>query len=421
MFRDIRRSDWALVALVLLFGLVFSGVAFDVVLRVGEIRGGRSVDTMSNAGFVFGSGLLLTFILSAYLLLNARQNQLLRVRERSLHQANGLLEDIMLHTPHGLAVASERGQIQRANPAFSQIFPQAAPTTVSLFQLLQLSEAQVQELTQAATPHPLNATLRLPSQGDRGDQTLEYSLQRLPLGDDEDGLIVAHVFDVTARKLLEARVHQADRLDEMGRLVTEIAHKLNTPLGAITNNVELLEMRIARGDTSGLQKQAQRILAAAEEGAAYVRKLKELPHLEEEQAPAEQTVLVVSVLEDVLEQIHGFLLGKQVLVQRNYNLNDERLVRCHDGILRKTLMALLVRAVLKVEALPERVMTLELPAVPNQVKIELHAPSGGAEPSATPDLELLANQEAIRQLGGELTEHHEASGTTLSLYLPLSP
>ena len=422
MFHEIKRSDWALIALVLLFGLVFSGVAFDIVLRVGEQRGGRAADAMSNAGFVLGSGVLMTLILSTYLGLNARQNHLLRARERSLHQAKGLLEDIMLHTPHGLAVASEQGQVQQANPAFSQIFDQVDAIGTSLFQLLRLSEEQVQDLTQADTPHPLQASLRVPAHGERSEQSLEFSLQRLKLGEEEDSLIVAHVFDVTARRLLEARVHQADRMEELGRLVNEIAHKLNTPLGAITNNVELLEMRIDRGDTTGLKKQAQRILTAAEEGAAYVRKLRELPTLQEELAPTEQTVLAVAVLEDVLEQIHGFLLGKQVLVQRNYNINDERLIRCHDGILRKTLSALLVRAVLKVEAHPERLLTLELPLHPDEVTLELHYtdPTSPPPEPATPDLELLAHQEAIRHLGGELTERSEAQHTCLSLRLPLS-
>jgi two-component system sensor kinase FixL len=66
---------------------------------------------------------------------------------------------------------------------------------------------------------------------------------------DPDGQVTGLVglsFDITERKLLEARLRHESRLSAMGEMAAALAHELNQPLGSIINYVEGCRAMVAR-------------------------------------------------------------------------------------------------------------------------------------------------------------------------------
>ena len=82
--------------------------------------------------------------------------------------------------------------------------------------------------------------------GSRGRRGMRwFSQTNVPLRD-EQGVIVgmqgiAH--DITQRREMQARVAQAERLADLGRMGASIAHEIRNPLGAIVNSISVLRRR----------------------------------------------------------------------------------------------------------------------------------------------------------------------------------
>jgi PAS domain S-box-containing protein len=79
------------------------------------------------------------------------------------------------------------------------------------------------------------------------------------------------VEDITARRELEERLRQAQKMEAIGRLARGIAHDFNNILAAVEGSSDLLLARLAPGDPS--RQDAEEIANAAERGAALTRQL----------------------------------------------------------------------------------------------------------------------------------------------------
>ena len=98
------------------------------------------------------------------------------------------------------------------------------------------------EFTDPATgeppPQPLDEIFRVPLDYERtrpNGQILH--VQQTPLA---DGGAVRSITDVTAQRLAEARLRQAQKLDALGQLTAGIAHDFNNILGVIISGLDLL-------------------------------------------------------------------------------------------------------------------------------------------------------------------------------------
>ena len=77
--------------------------------------------------------------------------------------------------------------------------------------------------------------------------------------------------DVTERKLLEAQLHQAQKLEAVGSLAAGVAHDFNNVLGVILGNMELLVERIPPDEIS--QRYLGRVRTAVNSATAVTRQL----------------------------------------------------------------------------------------------------------------------------------------------------
>lgn len=94
-------------------------------------------------------------------------------------------------------------------------------------------------------------------------------------------MLLSIIRDITERRLIQARLVQADRLGAFGMIAAGVAHEINTPLAYALNNFEMLARRVpllvaqlgADGHEGAAEEIAQieQMLATAREGMDRVR------------------------------------------------------------------------------------------------------------------------------------------------------
>jgi PAS domain S-box-containing protein len=126
----------------------------------------------------------------------------------------------------------------------------------------------------------------------------------------EGGLqIFATIVDITARKVAEGELLQAQKLESVGRLAGGIAHDFNNILFAITGYSELLEEDLAGGEVGGVQETAlqsvKAIGEAARRGASLTSQLLSFSRQQVVSAQILDIDAAVAKVEPMLQQLIG--------------------------------------------------------------------------------------------------------------------
>jgi len=126
-------------------------------------------------------------------------------------------------------------------------------------------DAALRRLIEKGEPYNVEFKIRQAGTGDILDihSIAEY--------DDEHKILFGIVQDITKRKLLEAQLTQAQKLESLGTLAGGIAHDFNNLLAVILGSAELMEQQTA--DQPALKKQVDRIIEASERGRSISRQL----------------------------------------------------------------------------------------------------------------------------------------------------
>ena len=98
---------------------------------------------------------------------------------------------------------------------------------------------------------------------------MELSSEVVQLQGEPCLLCITH--DVTEQKLLEAQLHQAGKMDALGKFAGGVAHDFNNLLGIMLGYCELLVERLAPEDPNRVK--VERILEAGERAAGLTRQL----------------------------------------------------------------------------------------------------------------------------------------------------
>jgi signal transduction histidine kinase/HAMP domain-containing protein len=264
-------------------------------------------------------------------------------------------------------------------------------------------------------------------------RVFEFHSHRMP-----DGGWVSVCRDLTARRAVEAQLHQAQRMEVLGQLTGGVAHDFNNFLSAILGNLELLQRRV--GDDSAAASLASRANRAAERAAGLTRRLLAFAR---RQPLTPETVPVGQMLAEMLDLVE-YSVGAGIEVELA-PLATELHVRADRGQLENAVLNLALNAAaamprggrlqLSTEAVPQAAR-LSPPA--DAVVLRVTDNGYGIPADILPKvLEPFFSTKAqgqgsglglsiiygfVRQSGGELLIHsQEGQGTTVELWFPAAP
>lgn len=177
----------------------------------------------------------------------------------------------------GIIMIDESGTIESANPAALRLFGYEASELIGQNIRVLMSSAFADEYDryledylrtgQKETFASSREVVGL--KNDNSTFPMDLALSEVRAGERRGFMGIAR--DLTERKQLEEQLLQAQRMEAVARLAGGVAHDFNSLLGAIQGSSELLIDHLSEDDA--LQRSAQRILQAAERGAALTQQL----------------------------------------------------------------------------------------------------------------------------------------------------
>ncbi len=224
-------------------------------------------------------------------------------------------------------------------------------------------------------------------------------------------VLVSVIRDITERKLMQARLVEADRLASVGTLAAGVAHEINNPLAYVMTSLEVASRavrRVADESTPSLVRAAELLSTAlhgAERVRAIVRDLKTLARTDDE----ETAVDVRSVIDACLD-VAQHELRQRVDLVREYG--DVPTVRANEGRLAQVFLNLIVNAAHAVRAAGRERGTVHIETARDiwgRVVVKVSDNGTGIDPAMMP-----------RIFDAFVTTKRAGEGTGLGLYLSRS-
>ena len=196
--------------------------------------------------------------------------------ERALAESNARYRRFFEHDLSAAFIARPDGTLDDCNPAFLRLFGLPDPAAARRAGLSALAaepgqvEALVAHVRDAGRIEQHRVTLRTL----RGETV--HVIANLVGEFDEGGTLVhvhGYLVDDTARRTLEEQLHQAQKMEAIGRLAGGVAHDFNNMLTTIAGYTELLRDRLA--DDESLRHYCDEVMLASDRAADLTRRLLE--------------------------------------------------------------------------------------------------------------------------------------------------
>jgi len=184
----------------------------------------------------------------------------------------------------------------------------------------------------------------------------------------------------------QAQLVQSEKMAALGALVAGVAHEINTPLGAITSNVDVVLRGLGKLAPSGASPRADaaRVLdellrttaQACQRISAIVKNLKNFARLDEaEWKPADLREGMDSTLV-LVEHLHR----GRIMIVREYGAVP--LIACHPGQLNQVFMNLLVNAIQAIAG--SGTIRIRIGVEGAQVRVDVEDTGSGIAPEHLP-------------------------------------
>ena len=167
------------------------------------------------------------------------------------------------------------------------------------------------------------------------ERTALYSAEIVEF--DNEKCVIAIFKDITERKSLEKQLRQAQKMEAIGQLSGGIAHDFNNLLGVIIGYSEILEERLAAGDS--MHKSVQEIKKAGKRAASLTRQLLAFSR----QQVLEPKILALNAVVSNVEKMLGRLIGENIDLETALE-PDLGNIKADQGQIEQVIMNLVVNA-----------------------------------------------------------------------------
>ncbi|MBI4461926.1 MAG: response regulator [Acidobacteria bacterium] len=240
--------------------------------------------------------------------------------------------------------------------------------------------------------------------------------------------------DVTARRQLEQKVVQRERLAALGQLISGVAHELNNPLTAVAGYAQLLQQHKL---SEGVRRELTRL---AQEAGRASRIVKNLLLFARPRKPERQRVDIQPLLEQCL-QFRAYELAVQNIAIEQQFASDLPAVWADPHQLQQVFLNILLNAEQAIRSIRDRgriILRTHSLKDPARVRAEITDDGPGISPEdlahvfepffTTKEayegtgLGLSVSQTIVKDHQGEIyAESHGGGGTTFAVELPTLP
>lgn len=233
------------------------------------------IDNLTLALSVAGSTFIVLF-LGVTASLHDRRIAMMSEREaEALRHSEARLRDLYSKTPLPLHALNEEGNLEFVSDAWLQLVGFRREDVIGRPITHFMMESSAQQMQSKDWPLLLqtgeyrNVEYRLVVRGGAFIDVLASArLEHTPQG----LLVIGGLINVTERKIAEAALRQAQKMDAIGQLTGGVAHDFNNLLSAISGNLELLRKRIPN-DNPRADKLIANAVLATERGATLTQRM----------------------------------------------------------------------------------------------------------------------------------------------------
>lgn len=233
-------------------------------------------------------------------------------RFRRLAEERGKVEKLVTLSPDGILLLDGSGNIQMANPAFSQMVGVAEPDLIGRNFLGFIAPDDLQHCTkcfeQVMTEEIPSQRVETRIRREGGGTLVVESSVGYCLWDGAPACELV-IRDVTERKRLEGTLQRIQRLDAIGRTVSAVSHDFNNYLTVIQANADLLMLDLP--DEGEMRQSAQEITLATRKASAVTQQLLTFAR----QQPNKSSSFDINAAVEELSPMLKRLLGKSIQFQ----------------------------------------------------------------------------------------------------------
>ncbi len=252
-----------------------------VPLKIQEkVIGVVYLDSSSEGRLFFESDLYL-FELFAQQAAIAINNSRLYERIVRLKRFN---EDIVSNSPVGLVVLNGQLRTLTINAAAEKTFGQRPQSGQQFLAMLDKTNIERWELAMrnVIATGAIESLSRCYLTIGEEEKVVSAKFSPLEHADEHGRGIILAIEDITEKTILENYVTISEKLIARGEMAASIGHELNNFLAIISNNAELLQIRLAKGETEKVERSVQAILDNIGKIKRFTDNLMDLSKLDQE-------------------------------------------------------------------------------------------------------------------------------------------
>ncbi len=308
---------------------------------------------------------------------------------QELQRREALLSSILATVPDALIVIDDRGHIQSFSQAAERLFGYRAAEVLDHNVSILMPSPYREEHDRYLKRYLTTGERRIIGigrvvVGRRKDGTtfpMELSVGTVNLPG--ENLFTGFVRDLTERQDRERRLHElqselihVSRLNDLGLMVSALAHEVNQPLAAMANYINGARRLFAAGNQPGGQQAIERVAEQAERARQIIRRLRDLAKKTESEKRRE------SVLAIIEEAVALTLVGVGHGLKLNIRVAEDAAEALIDKVqIQQVLINLMRNAVEAMATVARRELTVSASRADDMVEIQI-ADTGPGLPEA---------------------------------------